>query len=1536
MNRITTLLVFLFFQSSIFGQANGYQFEVPAHAGKAAPPGLIVSGKPVIGNPAVPVCAFDEFNQQLSEQNPVFAQELQQYLDEAVPLLSSGAGQEKSILEPLLSISVVVHVIHSGEPVGTGENISDEQVQAQIAILNEDYTALNPQFYNTPAQWTGVAGNPNIEFCLASVDPAGNPANGITRHNLQITGSSWSNNNINSVIKPATNWAPTRYFNIYVLPIPGTSAAGGVVGFSNYPAPSLIGAAQDGVVIDYRWFGAPGFGVSGWRPLTHETGHYLGLPHPFKGNSCSADDGIADTPNIDKPTREYATLDCTDEYPPGPVSCGNEHLYENYMDYVTENCYTSFTGGQANVVRAVLDGTSSGYGYGSRQQLIANAPNQCNLAANDAGIIRFLAPAVITCTTDSLPALVTLRNFGVDTLMSVLFISQIDANPTDTFQWQGGLFPGGNLDVELPAFLAPEGSYDLTIHTESPNAVADERPENDTISVNRFTFVAVAPPLFEDFENEPSFPTGGGLFGFNVNADDFVWQLDSSVSAFGTGTESALFDNFAGTPLNNPLGTIDALITRHYDLTEYQNTELHFDLAYAPFSAALTDTLLVMVATDCSQIFNEVVFVKGGETLATAPATQDPFVPSASQWRTESIDLSNYDGATDITLAFVNLSGWGNRLYLDNIRLGQACSTLTTQMQTTASGCTTCDGGAVVTPSGGNGSFLYQWEYPAPGTGQSAGNVATLLCPGMVTVTVTDAFGCTNAVPDNVGSATGPSGAVTATGETSYAAEDGTATVTPSGGVPPYNFTWSNSATTASVSNLAPGGYWVVVEDGQGCDTTINFVIAAFDCGSFAANVSVNAVTCFGGNDGTLTVLPAGGTSPYSYLWSNGSTAEQAAGLTAGTYFVTVTDDNGCPVETSGTVSQPAQLLAAATATNETANNAQNGTATASGSGGTPGYTYLWNNGAATSFVSNLAPGTYTVTVTDAAGCTATASVTVQAFSCAGFQPVISSTDVTCFGSNDGTATVTPSGGTPGYNFAWGNGQTTQTLTNLPAGTYPVTVTDGAGCTAQLPATIAEPAQLVPNATATDETSAGANDGTASVSPSGGTPPYAIFWSNGSGAMTITNLPPGNYTATIVDGNNCQAVQTVTVAAATGCSIAAETSSVPASCPNVADGSAEVTSVSGGAAPYDYLWSNGSTTFFANNLVSGTYTVTITDANQCTVVTEVEVESMDITPPVLITQPATVYLDGNGIATVDGDLVASESFDNCSLVFFEVNPAQFDCQQLGTQEVTITATDASGNSASGVAQVVVADDLPPVLTCPGDLTVDFCQGVVYDAPMAVDNCTQTTLALLAGVDSGGQFPFGTTTVEWRATDDFGNASTCSFQVTVANDLTIDIVDITAATGGLANGQIDYSVSGGSGSYDLAWYENGLLIPGFDPAYVAPGTYQLEATDAGGCTVVSGDLVVENSTGTFNPALDRLIRLYPNPAKEKVFLRLDGVQPEQIVLKVSDVTGRVLPLLPEIFGAGGLLVLDFGGQGPGIYFIRISIGDDFTIKQVVIF
>ena len=266
---------------------------------------------------------------------------------------------------PILRIPVVVHVIHDGEPIGTGQNLSEARIQAQIDVLNDDFNAMHPTYANAPARWADDIGNAEIQFCLASIDPQGNPTNGITRHQIEVTGTNLDNDNIETDVKPPTHWPTHDYFNIYTLPIPGTTAGGGTTGYAYYP--SSAGSVRDGAVVDYRWFGGPGFGQSASGTLTHEAGHYLGLPHPFDGESCSADDGIADTPNIDHPS---PNVNCNNGWPTGDISCGNEAMYINFMDYSgPDQCVNSFTNDQIAVMRGTLGN--------ERLQLANNATAVC-------------------------------------------------------------------------------------------------------------------------------------------------------------------------------------------------------------------------------------------------------------------------------------------------------------------------------------------------------------------------------------------------------------------------------------------------------------------------------------------------------------------------------------------------------------------------------------------------------------------------------------------------------------------------------------------------------------------------------------------------------------------------------------------------------------------------------------------------------------------------------------------------------------------------------------------------------------------------------------------------------------------------------------------------------------------------------------------------------------------------------------------------------------------------------------------------------
>jgi hypothetical protein len=1561
--------------------------------------------------PAVPICAFDLINEWQAQTDPDHQKQMQHYLEEVVPILSQLQGQEKNTVQPLITISVTVHVIHNGVPIGQGQNISTAQIQAQLDILNEDFAALNSQFFNMPASWLDVAGVPNIEFCLASVDPSGNPTNGITRHNLQVTGSSWNNNNINSVIKPLTKWDPTRYMNIYVLPIPGTSASGGVVGFANYPTPSLVGSTQDGIVVDYRWFGAPGYLVSGWKTLTHETGHYLGLPHPFNGNSCSSDDGISDTPNIDKSTREYATLNCSNGFPQGPVSCGNAHLYVNYMDYVTENCYTSFTQGQANVMRAVLNGSPSGFNYGSRNALVQNAPLLCSIPQHDAGITRIIEPSLVSCESSTIVPQVTLRNFGSANLTAASIRFKIGNQSPVNFPWTGNLFPGQSINVSLPAYTPPAGLHTISIYTVQPNGQADQRLSNDTTSGSFQNYVPLAPPMIEDFEGEQAFPVSTGLYQLNFDGDDFQWNFASPVSAFGNGTRSVVFDNYAGTASNNPFGTIDALITRHFDFSATTGAELKFDVAYAPVDNVLSDTLAILVATNCSQNFNQLIYLKGGTQLATATPTQQAFVPQSSQWRTETIDLSPFNGISDVTIAFVNVSGWGNRLYLDNIRLGVNCSQLSHEVSVTPDRCDNgageCSGTATVVMSNHNGGLQYSWA-GFPGNNQST---LSGICPQTVSVTVTDAFGCQVITSGAVGQAQSPDLETTSTLVSTYGGNDGTATATAEGGSGPYDFFWSNGYTEignasgiSTSTGLQEGNYAVTVVDQYGCQRAVPVVISSV-CSSFQAVMQTEPVSCSGGSDGTAAVAVVNGFPPYVYNWSNGENATALFSLSSGMYSATVTNGNGCPLVLSGAVGEPAPLDLDFSSTGLTISGQNDGTASVSVSGGVPGYTYAWSNGSSSATIAGLSPGDYFVTVTDLNGCTVSGSVTVNDVSCAAFLPQVSVQQISCQGLSDGQATVFVPGNFQGLTYEWSNGVSGATNTGLQQGTYFVTVSDVNECAATISVNILEPTLLMAVASSTAETAVNANNGTATVQVMGGTGTPQYLWSIGADSPTIYNLAPGSYTVTVTDQNGCTASSTVEVAPYS-CAIQIQGAISPASCPESPDGSAFVSAISGGTWPFNYTWSNGGNSFVITGVAPGSYSVTISDASGCTASQTVEVFSSDLIPPIVLTKNSAVSVDVNGLALVTGEDVDGGSFDNCSIASIDVIPSQFTCDDIGQQVVTVVVTDEAGNSATSQAVVTIYDHAPPVITCPADTIVGECGPVVYQLPVATDACNTATVVFSSGVESGGSFSLGVTPVIWTASDDLGNSASCQFYVTVSTSLsaeavvttpacygstdgaidlittggtppytiewagginpqvlvsgvyyvtvtdaggcslsqTIEVmqpdplllgfVGTTPASPGLSDGSISYVVNGGTAPYTLTWYDsNNQPLPGFDTAAVSAGAYRVVVTDSLGCVFESVYVTVEQLSDASYQLWQQRVLVFPNPTSGQLFIELGMTEREPMEVVVYDARG--IERFKQTFSTSVSNSFDFGFLEPGAYWLRISSGEKVAMRKILI-
>jgi len=349
---------------------------------------------------------------------------------------------------------------------------------------------------------------------------------------------------------------------------------------------------------------------------------------------------------------------------------------------------------------------------------------------------------------------------------------------------------------------------------------------------------------------------------------------------------------------------------------------------------------------------------------------------------------------------------------------------------------------------------------------------------------------------------------------------DGVVSVSATGGTTPYTYLWSTTATTQTVSGLSVGTYSVTVTDNFGCRNYSQTTLGQPPLLTVSGTVVQN-VRCNGGNEGLITITAGGGTTPYSYHWSNSATSQNISGLTAGTYSVTVTDAHTCTATGNWTITEPALLTVAGNVThNVLCKGGSEGAISITAGGGTTSYSYLWSNNATTAAISGLTAGTYTVTVTDAHTCTVTGDWTIT-------EPAILTVtgtvthEVLCKGGSDGSIVITASGGTTSYSYAWSNNATTQNISGLTAGTYIVTVTDAHSCTTSGSWTVTEPTALSISGTVTNATCYTYSNGAINVTYGGGVTPYSYLWSNASTTGSISNLSAGTYSVTVTDAHSC-------------------------------------------------------------------------------------------------------------------------------------------------------------------------------------------------------------------------------------------------------------------------------------------------------------------------------------------------------------------------------------------------------------------------------
>ncbi|MDQ3191194.1 MAG: PKD domain-containing protein, partial [Bacteroidota bacterium] len=646
------------------------------------------------------------------------------------------------------TLPVIIHVIHNGEAIGVGNNISLAQLNSQITIINEDFRKLNADISNLPGVWTNTAADSEINFCPAIIDPLGNTLavpgiNRVNRNTAGFTAPPYTANYTTNTIKPATIWDPEQYLNIWCVPL-----SGGLLGYATFPSgsglPGLTGsfgtATTDGIVVRTTAFGNTGSAAAPFdkgRTATHELGHWLGLRHIWGDGAC-ATDYCADTP-----TQQTSNTGCPN-FPSVTCSNGpNGDMHMNYMDYTNDACMYMFSNDQKTRMQTVM----------------SNSPMRVALATSikcaatltlDAGISSIVSPSGSSCITTITPQ-VTLNNYGSATLTSVNISYSVDGGASSIFNWTGSLASGANVNVILPNVTTTVGAHTFEASTSSPNGGTDQNNANNA-SIGNFNIInpptGVALPFVQGFQGATFVPAGWALINPEANN---TWARVTTAGGFGNSTASARMDNFSGNV--NIAGQSDFLISPALNFSSANiPLNMDFNVAYAQYNATYTDSLIVSISTDCGGSWVR-LFAKGRANLATAPDQTTAFVPTATQWRAETINLNTYIGQSSVQVRFEGKSGWGNHLYLDDINL-YFPSTPAPVAGFSATPLNVCVGQSVAyTDTSSNSPTSWSWTFPGgtPGTSTVQNPVVVYNTAGSynATLTVTNSSGSNTASKTN-------------------------------------------------------------------------------------------------------------------------------------------------------------------------------------------------------------------------------------------------------------------------------------------------------------------------------------------------------------------------------------------------------------------------------------------------------------------------------------------------------------------------------------------------------------------------------------------------------------------------------------------------------------------------------------------------------------------------------------------------------------------------------------------------------------------
>ncbi|MEZ4936644.1 MAG: gliding motility-associated C-terminal domain-containing protein [Crocinitomicaceae bacterium] len=759
------------------------------------------------------------------------------------------------------------------------------------------------------------------------------------------------------------------------------------------------------------------------------------------------------------------------------------------------------------------------------------------------------------------------------------------------------------------------------------------------------------------------------------------------------------------------------------------------------------------------------------------------------------------------------------------------------------------DGSITLQVIGGLAPFQYNWSNG--GTSSSINN----LSEGMYAFTVTDSLGC---VRIDSAQLVQPAEITAQTNtDSSYCnLSDGNAYISNiSGGFGPYSIEWAyNNSTNMSLLGIPAGNYPVTVTDANGCQSVFNANVS--DIGVPSLQIGTTDVNCYGGSNGTATVLLNGGYPPFNYNWSGGQTVANPTNLNAGSHTITISDVNGCVLVENVLINEPDSLFTNAVLSNPLCYGSSDGSVVLTAFGGVTPYHYVWSNtGVDSPNNLNLSAGNYQVTVMDQNGCTVNGDYTLTQPAGISTMPTIN--DVLCYGGNSGSISILAQGGTAPYDYIWSNGVYQSTNYGLVAGGYTLNIEDDHGCVFDTVITINEPSQLTVNMNEVNATLCyGSTDGWAVVSYAGGTAPYSVNWSNGTvNSDSSFNFSAGVYDVQIVDANGCSISEAFTVAQPVQLSVALG-SVYPEIC-GQANGSASIV-VSGGTPPMNFNWSNGATAAIAQNLVNGMYQVLVADGNGCTDTLNLNVGWVD--GPSAVIQNS---IDIDCFGDVNGIAVANTSTGTAPFVFYW--PSNNFYGSVNTQ------------LAAGTHTVYVID----AHNCIDSTTVLINQNQMIEIPTVTMNpplCSYSNNGSISIVAEGGFPPYH---YNWSnnlpGTAQQNNLYGGTYSVTVIDglgcsyDTTLMLINPGAV---LVDAQIVQnvwcyggntgsalaSVTGGTGNYTFEWNTNPVQNNAL-ATNMSAGIYTVIAQDGNQCMDSTTITIFENDLITTQ--LDQDTTVCPN-------------------------------------------------------------------------